>query len=168
MTFGVWEAYPTPGSGAGAVRASWASHYIAQAEESQPWAEIVGSFRRDFPAMPAAVVTTFVGLGALNSGGYDSSIAKPVVEAGFHCLTEAYMSESPNWTPERLDWTAKTHLGFPVTQPTIGLWNGRLGRITAEQYINEYNLAAFPGYWVWLAETMTQRDLDVLRDFNGR
>lgn len=163
LTFGVWEAFPKPGSGAKAVTESGAQHYIAQAEQPEPWPEIVSTFRAALPTFPAAVVTTFWGCGA-TATGYDRSIPKPLIDGDFACLTEAYVNQSgTSVSPARLDWTAKAHLGWERTQPTIGVyWD-----YPAERYINEFALAEFPGYWVWLAETMNAFDWSALKEFNS-
>lgn len=165
LTFGVWEAEPQPGTGAAAVHAAQADHYIAQAETPRDWPTIVRDFRVEYPEpFPAAVVTTFHGIGALPDETYDPETSRPVIDAGFHCLTEAYVGVSANWTPDRLDFTGTKQFGWPRTQPTIGVFGG----YTAERYVTEHNLAAYPGYFVWLAETMTERDWAVLREFNAR
>lgn len=161
LTFGVWEAEPMPGTGAVAVLESGADHYIAQAESPRPWQSIVDTFRWAYPKLPAAVITTFWGLGALEDR-YDAFVSLPVVEAGFKCLTEAYVVDNPNATPDNLDWIATTKLGWEVSQPAIGVYHG----FPAQTYIDQYRLAAHPGYWVWLAETMLPADWDALGAFN--
>lgn len=158
LSFGVWESKPVPGTRA--VEETGASHYIAQAEAPEPWSEIAASA----PDVPRAVVTTFHGLGALSDGAYDPAVAAPVVDGGFHCLTEAYYGVSPNWTPDRLDFTGTQQLGWPQTQPVIGVFGGQ----DAETYVRALNLGAYPGYFVWLAETMTAEDWRVLGEFNAR
>ena len=173
LTFGLWEANPTPGSGAQLLNdahliGAKADHYIAQAEEPKPWADIVSDFRAVYPELPAAVVTTFWGAGAVPPGtgddgsNYRKADAEPIIDAGFKCLTEAYVVSNPNATPANLDWTARTHLGWPVTQPVIGVYGG----YPAERYVTEQQLASWPGYWVWLAETMTRDDWAALREVN--
>lgn len=162
LTFGVWESEPQPFTGTVAVDETGADHYIAQAETPRNWVAIVDSFRAAYPALPAAVVTTFGGIGALDDGTYDPSIAKPVIDAGFRCLTEAYVNVDAGSTPDRMRWTAIEKLGWPWAQQTIGVYGG----YPAERYIVEHNLADHRGYWVWLAETMTARDWAVLREHN--
>lgn len=163
LDFVVWEAFPTPGSGANAVRAWGAKAYIAQAEQPEPWADIVGAFDAK---VPASVVTTFWGIGATASGVYDKAIAAPVVSAGWDCLTEAYANESAPWTPDNLNFVGVNHLGWNHTHPVIGLWDGKLGRLSAQHYIDQLNLRGYKGYSVWLAETMTQADWNALAAFN--
>lgn len=164
LDFVVWEAFPSPGSGANAVRAWQADAYIAQAEQPQPWAEIVAAFD---VKVPAAVVTTFAGIGATASGDYDPAVSAPVRAAGWECLTEAYVNEDAHWTPDALDFVGVQKLGWPHTHPVIGLWAARLGRVSAQEYITKHNLLKYaPGYSVWLAETMTQADWDALKALN--
>lgn len=50
--------------------------------------------------------------------------AAPLVAADWACLTECYLGEAPNSTPENQDWYAKTHLGWDETQPVIGIYGG--------------------------------------------
>ena len=164
LTFGVWEAEPMPGTGEQAVLESGADHYIAQAETPRPWWAIVESFRRAYPDLPAAVVTTFGGIGAVEGNGYDKTVAKPVIDAGFGCLTEAYVNANPQATPDNLDWVAETQLGWPYSQSTIGVWGG----FPASVYITQHRLAAYRDYWVWLAETMTPADWSALGALNLR
>lgn len=162
LTFGVWESEPQPGTGAAAVLQAGADHYIAQAETPRDWPTIVSMFRAAYPTLPAAVVTTFGGIGALEGGGYNPAISKPVVEAGFRCLTEAYANADARMTPDRMAWTATEKLKWEHAQVTVGVWGGYPFR----RYIDLWNLQAHPGYWVWLAETMTAADWADARAFN--
>lgn len=164
LTFGLWEAEPQPGSGAQLANDATAlgaspDHYTAQAETPRDWEAIVADFRDAYPEMPAAVVTTFGGIGALEGGGYDPAVAKPVIDAGFYCLTESYQNANPQATPANLDFVATVKLGWPRSQPTIGVWGG----YPASSYLGGW---LPPDYWVWLAETMTSADWDSLRAHN--
>jgi len=47
--------------------------------------------------------------------------AAPLIEAGFACLTEAYMNENQNATPDNLDRQAR-NLGWPTSQPVFGVY----------------------------------------------
>lgn len=161
LTCGVWESEPQPGTGAVAVLQAGADHYIAQAETPRDWPTIVSMFRAAYPTLPAAVVTTFGGIGA-KADGYDKTISAPVIEAGFRCLTESYPNANAGSTPDRMGWTATAQLGWENAQPTIGVWGGYPFR----SYIDLWNLQAHPGYWVWLAETMTPEDWSAAREFN--
>lgn len=48
--------------------------------------------------------------------------AKPLIDAGFSCLTEAYLGDNPEATPDRLDFTAR-QLGWPGSQAVAGVYN---------------------------------------------
>ncbi len=54
----------------------------------------------------------------------DASLSAPLVADGWACLTENYLGEAPNATIENTDWYAKTFLGWPETQPVIGIYGG--------------------------------------------
>lgn len=47
--------------------------------------------------------------------------AAPLIAAGFACLTEAYLNENPNATPDSLDRMARD-LGWPTSQPVFGVY----------------------------------------------
>lgn len=49
--------------------------------------------------------------------------AKPLIDAGWACITENFITESPNSTPARTDFYAKANLGWPETQPMIEGWH---------------------------------------------
>lgn len=73
-----------------------------------------------------SVVTNFAPFVILVDGVYlpDASISAPLVAGGWKCLTENYLGEAPNATIENTDWYAKTFLGWPETQPVIGIYGG--------------------------------------------
>ena len=52
----------------------------------------------------------------------DPAKAKPLIDAGFKCLTEAYLGDNPNATPDRLNFRG-TRLGWKKTAPVFGVWN---------------------------------------------
>lgn len=75
------------------------------------------------PTCRKAVVTNFnVPLTDANGVPQPQSAA-PLIAAGFECLTEAYMNENPNATPNNLDLMAK-QLGWPRSQPVFGVYSG--------------------------------------------
>lgn len=76
--------------------------------------------------VPKSVVTNFAPFVVQVNGQFvpDASIARPLVENGWACLTECYLGEAPQATPENTDWYAKTHLGWAETQPVIGVYGG--------------------------------------------
>ena len=47
--------------------------------------------------------------------------AQPLIDAGFTCLTEAYLNENPNATPDALERQARD-LGWPTSQPVFGVY----------------------------------------------
>lgn len=65
------------------------------------------------PLMPLAICTNFSTLTREN--------CKPLIDAGMTCLTEAYMNEVPNATPDNLNGIAKW-LGWPTSQPVAGVY----------------------------------------------
>lgn len=65
------------------------------------------------PKCPLAVCTNFSTLTREN--------VRPLIDAGFACLTEAYMNESLNLTPDRCDQKAR-ELGWPTSQPVFGVY----------------------------------------------
>lgn len=70
--------------------------------------------------------------------------AKPLIEAGFACLTEAYMGDNPNATPTNLDNYGR-FLGWSSTSPVFGVYNAPLTSYTPY-------MAQFPGWSAYLSE----------------
>lgn len=66
------------------------------------------------------VVTNFAPF-VHNDGKPYPEKAKPLIDAGWACVTENFISESPNSTPARTDWYAKSNLGWAETQPMVEL-----------------------------------------------
>ena len=48
--------------------------------------------------------------------------AKPLIDAGFACLTECYLGDNPNATPDEMDFKAR-QCGWPTSQPVFGVYN---------------------------------------------
>jgi hypothetical protein len=67
------------------------------------------------PTCAKAIVTNF------NTPLQSRLAAKPLIDAGFACITEAYMNENPNADPDGLDRIAK-NLGWPASQPVFGVY----------------------------------------------
>lgn len=63
--------------------------------------------------VPKAVCTNFSTIGPTE--------ARFLVDAGYTCLTEAYIGECSNCTPDNLDRTARS-LGWPTSQPVFGVY----------------------------------------------
>lgn len=90
--------------------------------EAVDWASVANAVK-DLP-IPKAVVTNFAAF--VDEQGYPApDKAKPLVDAGWACMTECYLGEAPNATPENTDWYARTHLGWTETQPVLGLYGGK-------------------------------------------
>jgi hypothetical protein len=70
--------------------------------------------------------------------------AKPIIDAGFACLTESYLGDNPNATPSNLDNNGR-QLGWPSTSPVFGVYNEPLSSYAP--YMN-----SFPGWSAYLAE----------------
>lgn len=89
--------------------------------ESVNWAEVV-FHTKDLPIYKG-VATNFAPYTHHDGSPYPAK-AKPLVDAGWACLTECYLGESPGSTPEAMDFFA-THLGWVETQPIIGIYGGK-------------------------------------------
>jgi hypothetical protein len=68
------------------------------------------------PSCSLAVVTNF------NTPLTTEAAAKPLIEANFTCLTEAYMNENPQADPDSLNQQAQS-LGWPTSQPVFGVYS---------------------------------------------
>lgn len=66
------------------------------------------------PSCPLGIVTNFSTL--------TREECKPLIEAGFTALPEAYANADPNETPDAVDWYARVNLGFGSSQPVAGRW----------------------------------------------
>jgi hypothetical protein len=95
------------------------------------------------PNCPVSIVTNFTPF--TDSQGVPlPEKAAPLIEAGITTwITEAYLGDNQNYTPERLDFTAKK-LGAKRTQPLFGIHNKPL---------SEYSQwFGWPGWSIYLAE----------------
>jgi hypothetical protein len=95
------------------------------------------------PTCPRAVVTNF-NLPLVDASGPNPQAAKPLIDAGFQCLTEAYIGDNPNATPTNLDFMGRK-CGWASTSPVFGVYNASLTAYTPY-------MAAFPGWSAYLAE----------------
>lgn len=93
---------------------------IAEMEGPGDYDGIIASIP-SLPNIPRAIVTNFGTPLSDAQGKYHPEKAKPLIDAGFRCLTEAYMADNPQATPDRLDFTAK-QLGWPSSQPVFGVY----------------------------------------------
>jgi hypothetical protein len=95
------------------------------------------------PACPKAIVTNF-NLPLVDASGPNPQACKPLIQAGFACLTEAYMGDNPRATPPNMDFMGR-NCGWLSTSPVFGLYNAPM--TTYDQY-----KSAFPGWSSYLAE----------------
>ena len=70
--------------------------------------------------------------------------AKPLIDAGWACVTENFISETPNATPDRTDFYARTNLGWSETQPMVEL----------KRLADYGDLSAFRNISMWSAGDM--------------
>lgn len=85
--------------------------------ESVDWEHVVEEFS-SYP-WPKAVVTNFAPFVDTQTGLPRPDISAPLIDAGWHCITENFISETPTATPERTDFYATRNLGWAETQPMI-------------------------------------------------
>lgn len=71
--------------------------------------------------------------------------AAPLIAAGWECLTEAYLGDSPGMNPDDMNFRATQQLGWPRSQPVFGIWNYPLSGY--QQYVER-----FPAFGIYLAE----------------
>lgn len=71
------------------------------------------------PQIPHAVITNFV---PFADYGLDPV---PIIQRGYVCITEAYLGDNPNATPDNLHARAKGY-GWASSQPAFGLYNAPL------------------------------------------
>lgn len=90
--------------------------------EAVDWPAVISAVA-DLP-IPKAICTNFAPF--VDEQGYPTpEKARPLVEAGWACLTECYLAEAPNSTPENQDFYARSHLGWAETQPVLGIYGGK-------------------------------------------
>ncbi len=49
--------------------------------------------------------------------------AAPLIQDGWACVTECFVTEAPNATPDNTNWYATRNLGWATTQPMIEAWH---------------------------------------------
>lgn len=87
--------------------------------EAVNWPEVIFHLQ-DIP-IPKAIVTNFAPFVA-NDGSAMFDKAAPLIAAGWACITENFVTESPNTTPANTDFFAR-QLGWSETQPMIEGWH---------------------------------------------
>lgn len=116
---------------------------VGELESEGDYTGCINAINR-LPAIPRAVITNFNPLSDA-SGAYLPDKAAPIINAGFRCLTEAYLGTSSNLTPDRLHFTATQKLGWPDSQPVFGLFNSSLDMYSEwmqggwSTYLGEYD-----------------------------
>lgn len=149
IVFTIWMRRPfTAHQARQAVIESGAAGFIAEGEipghrpEAQNWSELVHALQdltipNTRERLPCAVVTNFAPFVHRDGSPWPEK-AKPLVEAGWACLTECYdLDGDPKmWIPARHEFAQHfTHTrnpdvfsqgkGWYETQPVIGLYDGR-------------------------------------------
>jgi hypothetical protein len=95
------------------------------------------------PSCPKAIVTNF-NLPLVDASGPNPQACKPLINAGFACLTEAYIGDNPRATPPNMDFMGR-NLGWLSTSPVFGVYN-------ASMSLYDPYKSAFPGWSSYLAE----------------
>lgn len=125
MRYGIWmQDVSNPSVSNEAIRRFRPDFYQAAVEGPGNWRAWLANFRVTHPAMQLGLVTNFSGCGAMPDGTYNAAEARPWQTAGAYLQPEAYVCQNPQATPDNLDWTAKTHLGWKASYPVIGIYNG--------------------------------------------
>lgn len=107
----------------GEIPSEWLNPATGQVEpkpDAVNWPEMIFHLA-DLP-IPKAVVSNFAPF-VHHDGSPWPEKAQPLIQAGWHYISECFVSESPNSTPARTDWYAKANLGWPETQPMIEAWH---------------------------------------------
>lgn len=162
IIFTIWFTRPIdPGVARQACVESGAQGFLAEAEipsewvnpatgqvepkpEAQNWPALIHELS-DLP-IPKGVVTNFAPFVHANGLPYPEK-ARPLIDAGWFCLTECYLAENANSTPERTDFYAKANLGWSETQPVLGIYGGK----TLDDYPTRNN---YRNWSVWDAASV--------------
>ena len=118
---------------------------IAECEGPGDYDGIVAAISAgNIPSCPKAIVTNFNLPLRDQQGVPQPQYSKPLIDAGFQCLTECYMGDNPNASPPRMDFTGR-QCGWASTSPVFGVYNATLNSYAS--YMN-----SFPGWSAYLAE----------------
>jgi hypothetical protein len=127
LIYTIWLTRPfTPASVREAVIQSGCQGLILEGEipghrpEAVDWADVV--FHLADIDIPKACVTNFAPF-VHEDGTPWPELAKPLIDDGWACITENFITEAPNATPANTDWYAKKNLHWPETQPMVELWH---------------------------------------------
>jgi hypothetical protein len=94
--------------------------------------------------MRKAIITNFTPM-TDGQGVPQPEKAAPLIAAGWECLTESYIGDSPGMNPVDMNFRAVNQLGWARSQPVFGVYNTPLS--VYQQYISQ-----FPAYGIYLAE----------------
>lgn len=144
LIFTLWLTRPFTGQSARqAAIESRCSGLILEGEipSTQPaavdWVDVI-FHTKDLP-IPKAIVTNFAPFVKVDGTPWPEK-AKPLVEAGWTCITENFISETPTATPQRTDFYATVNLGWPETQPMIEGWDmGRYGDLSGFRGVSHWD-----------------------------
>ena len=106
----------------GEIPAEWVnpSGVLEPKPDAVNWPECVFHLQ-DLP-IPKACVTNFAPF-VHHDGSPWPDKASPLINAGWACITECFITESPNSTPANTDFYAKSALDWPTTQPMVEGWH---------------------------------------------
>lgn len=120
----------TPAEARKAIVESGAAGFLGEAEvppelgggvpnpQEQNWPDLIHELA-DLQ-IPKGVVTNFAPFVHNNGTPYPEK-AKPLIDANWSCVTECFISESPNATPANTNDYATRVLGWAETQPMVEL-----------------------------------------------
>ena len=118
----------TPAEARKAIVESGAAGFLGEAEvppelsggvpnpQEQNWPELIHELE-NLP-IHKGVVTNMAPF-VHNDGRPFPEKAKPLIDAGWACVTECFISESPNSTPANTNFYATRNLGWAETQPMV-------------------------------------------------
>lgn len=115
---------------------------IAEDERPEDYVGILDAIPQLRPNQPRAIITNFANY--VGPNGDDKTLAKPIIDADFACITEVYLGDNPQATPEAMEGRAR-NLGWEHTQPGFGVWNKNW-----KEYQQWFSW--MPGQWFYLAE----------------
>lgn len=125
LVFTIWLTRPFDGAFARQMAVeSQAAGILLEGEipserpESVNWPEVI--FHLADLDIAKGVVTNFAPFVKQDGSPWPEK-ARPLIDAGYACVTENFISESPNSTPDNTDHYAK-QLGWPRTQPMVEGW----------------------------------------------
>lgn len=91
----------------------------AHRPEAPNWSEVT-FYLQDLP-IPKAVAATTSPFKHENGLPWPEK-ARPLVDAGWAFLSQCFITESPNSTPDAMNFYATAHLGWASTQPMVEGW----------------------------------------------